>query len=160
VLTNSLISGQGWAGTNGNISGDPKFVNESGGDFHPAAGSPLINSGTTIAAPGDDLDGARRDASPDIGAFEFGATPRPLLTMTVYPLGGNGTVTSSPAGITCGTVCAARFDSTTTVTLAARPDRWARFLGWQGACSGKSHCTLTLDSDEAATARFGPKPRK
>ncbi len=96
MLTNSLISGPGWAGTNGNITGDPLFVNAPGGDYHLAAGSPAINAGTTVGAPSYDLDGAPRDAQPDIGAYEFGATPRPLLTVTAEQLGGSGTVTSNP----------------------------------------------------------------
>jgi Divergent InlB B-repeat domain len=156
VLTNSLISGPGWAGKNGNITGDPGFVDASGGDYHLAAGSPTINAGTMIGAPSFDLDGARRDAQPDIGAFEFGAAPRPLLRVTAEQLGGSGTVTSSPAGINCGTTCSARFDPNTTVTLTARPDRGSRFLGWGQACSGKTRCTVTIDAAKSVTARFGP----
>ena len=82
VVTNSLISGPGWAGQNGNINGNPEFVDEPRGDYHLAPASPAINAGTTIGAPSYDLDGARRDAQPDIGAFEYGAIPRPLLTVT------------------------------------------------------------------------------
>ena len=156
VVTNSLISGPGWGGTNGNISGDPQFVDEPHGDYHLAATSPLINAGTTIGAPGSDLDGAPRDAQPDIGAFEFGGIPRPALTVTAEQLGGSGTVTSSPAGIDCGTTCSARFDPNTTVTLTATPDKGSRFLGWQHGCSGAAHCTITLNSAQSVTARFTP----
>jgi hypothetical protein len=156
VLTNSLISDPGWAGQNGNITGDPKFVDEPHGDYHLTAGSPAINAGTTIGAPSYDLDRARRDAQPDIGAFEFGATPRPLLTVTAEQLGGIGTITSSPAGINCGTTCSARFDPNTTVTLRAKPDRGSRFLGWQHGCSGKARCTIRLNSAKSITARFAP----
>jgi len=156
VLTNSLISGPGWAGTNGNINGDPLFVNAPAGDYHLTANSPAVNAGTPIGAPSDDLDGAPRDAQPDIGAFEFGAVPRPLLTVTAEQLGGSGTVTSSPAGINCGTVCSARFDPNTIVTLTARPDRGSRFLGWRHGCSGKARCTIRLNSAKSVTARFAP----
>ena len=157
VLTNSLISDPYWAGTNGNINGDPLFVNAPAGDYHLTAGSPAVNAGTTIGAPTDDLDGALRDAQPDIGAFEYGATPRPLLTVTAEQLGGSGTVTSSPAGINCGTTCSARFDPNTTVTLTARPDKGSRFLGWQHGCSTKTRCTIALNSAQSVTARFAPK---
>ena len=156
IVTNSLISGPGWAGTNGNLTGDPKFLSEANGDFHLAAGSPLINVGTTLGAPSDDLDGAARDSQPDIGAFEFGAVPRPLLSVTAEQLGGSGTVTSSPVGIACGSTCSARFDPTAVVTLTSKPDRGSRFLGWQNGCSGKARCTVSLDSVQSATARFGP----
>ena len=156
VVTNSLISGPGWAGTNGNISGDPLFVNAPAGDYHLTAGSPAINAGTTIGAPGYDLGGAPRDSTPDIGAFEFDAVPRPPLTVTAVQLGGSGTVTSSPAGINCGTACSARFDPNTTVTLTAKPDKGSRFLGWQHGCSGKGRCTITIDGAKSVTARFAP----
>ncbi len=156
VLTNSLISGFGWAGSNGNITGNPEFVNEQAGDYHLAVGSPAVNAGTTIGAPAYDITGAPRDGQPDIGAFEFGATPRPLLTVTAEALGGSGVVTSSPAGISCGTTCGARFDPGTTVVLSAKPDRGYRFLGWSGGCSGKARCTLGLTSPQSVIARFAP----
>ncbi|MGA9762861.1 MAG: choice-of-anchor Q domain-containing protein [Gaiellaceae bacterium] len=157
VLTNSLISGLGWAGANGNINSDPLFVNASAGDYHLMAGSPAINAGTTIGAPGFDLGGARRDAQPDIGAFEFGAVSRPVLAVIAEQLGGSGTVTSSPAGINCGTACSARFDPNTTVTLSAKPAAGSRFLGWQHGCSGKGRCTIKLNSAKSVTARFTPR---
>jgi hypothetical protein len=111
-------------------------------------------------APTLDFNWARRDAQPDMGAFEYGTVPSPLLTVTVYALGGGGTVSGSPTGLACGTGCSAHFDPHSTVTLSARPDRWSRFLGWQGSCSGKGGCTLTLDTDKTDTARFGLKTRK
>jgi hypothetical protein len=157
VVMNSLISGPGWAGTNGNITGDPLFVDEPHGDYHLSAGSPAINAGTTIGAPSDDLDGAQRDAQPDIVAFEFGAAPRPLLTVTAAELAGSGTVTSSPAGINCGTACGARFDRNTTVTLTATPGSESAFSRWSGGgCSGTGSCTVMMSSDQTVTATFVP----
>lgn len=156
-VANSLISGPGWAGSNGNINANPGFVNEAGGDYHLAAGSPAINAGTTIGAPAFDFDGARRDAQPDIGAYEYGTAPRPLLTVTVYPLGGNGTITSNPAAIGCGTTCSAQLDANSKITLTAKPDSRSRFLGWKGVCSGTRRCTVRLTRSKSVTARFGPR---
>ena len=44
-------------------------------DAHLQTGSPAIDHGTPTGAPSDDLERAARDAKPDIGAYEFGATP-------------------------------------------------------------------------------------
>jgi hypothetical protein len=159
VVMNSLISGPGWAGSNGNINADPEFLNEAGGDHQLTAGSPAINAGTTTGAPPDDIDGALRDSTPDIGAYEYGAVPRPLLTVTVEQLGGSGTVTSGPAGIACETGCSARFDANTTVTLAAAPASGSVFAGWSGGgCSGTGTCTVTMGADQTVTATFIPPP--
>jgi hypothetical protein len=158
VVMNSLVSGPAWAGSNGNINANPDFVNEPAGDYHLAADSPAINAGTTIGAPAYDIDGARRDSRPDIGAYEYAAAARPLLTVTLEPLGGNGTITSSPAGIKCETTCSAQFDPGTRVTLAVKPDRRSRFLGWGGACSSRQpRCTITINGGKTVTARFGPQ---
>src|SRR5438094_625219 len=67
----------------------------------------------------------------------------------------SGTVTSSPAGIACGTACATTYDSGTAVTLTATPASYATFDGWTGGgCSGTGPCTLTLTADTTVTARF------
>ena len=64
----------------GNISSDPQFVNYTGtalGDYHLKAGSPAIDSGTTLNAPSIDLDGGVRPVGSgyDIGCYEYGTTP-------------------------------------------------------------------------------------
>jgi hypothetical protein len=157
VVMNSLISGPGWAGSNGNINGNPQFVSQAAGDYRLATASPAINAGSTIGAPLDDFDGAWRDAQPDIGAFEFGAVPRPMLTVTAEEVAGSGTVTSSPAAINCGTGCRARFDRNTMVTLTATPGSESAFAGWSGGgCSGTGSCTVMMSSDQTVTAIFVP----
>src|SRR4029077_3552256 len=68
---------------------------------------------------------------------------------------GSGTVTSSPAGIDCGTACTATYDSGTVVTLTATPAANATFDGWTGGgCSGTGPCTLTLTAHTTVTASF------
>jgi N-acetyl-anhydromuramyl-L-alanine amidase AmpD len=69
---------------------------------------------------------------------------------------GSGTVTSAPSGINCGSVCAANFPGGTFVTLTATPANGSVFIGWGGACSGTSTCSLTLNSSQSATANFNP----
>ncbi len=61
----------GFAG-NGNFDADPQFVsNTVPFDLRLTAGSPCIDAGTANGAPPFDRAGNLRDASPDIGAFEF-----------------------------------------------------------------------------------------
>src|SRR5437870_771108 len=60
--------------------------------------------------------------APVSAATPVTATFPPALVLTVSKVGaGAGTVTSSPAGITCGATCAASFTSGTAVTLTAAP---------------------------------------
>ena len=76
------------------------------------------------------------------------------LSVTLEGLGG-GTVTSSPAGINCGTACATTYDSGTVVTLTARPDSLSTFGGWRGGgCSGTGPCTVTLTGNTTVSADF------
>jgi hypothetical protein len=57
---------------------------------------------------------------------------------------GSGSVTSTPAGITCGANCTATFDPGQSLTLEATPDSGSRFAGWSLACSGNTPtCTFT-----------------
>ncbi len=68
---------------------------------------------------------------------------------------GSGVITSSPAGINCGSACSATYDIGTMVTLTATPDATSTFSGWSGGvCSGTGTCTLTMDAAKSATATF------
>jgi Ca2+-binding RTX toxin-like protein len=71
---------------------------------------------------------------------------------------GNGTVTSSPAGIDCGAKCSADFTTGSKVTLVARPDAGWTLGGWSGACSGTGPCTVTMDAAKSVQADFLPPP--
>jgi Divergent InlB B-repeat domain len=67
---------------------------------------------------------------------------------------GNGTVTSSPSGISCPSVCTMNYSSGTPVTLTATPAGGATFNGWGGACTGNGSCMVTMNSIESVTAMF------
>jgi Divergent InlB B-repeat domain len=67
---------------------------------------------------------------------------------------GNGTVTSTPSGINCGTSCLSNFTAGATVTLNATPDAGFTFSGWTGGCSGTAACSLTLSANASVTANF------
>jgi List-Bact-rpt repeat protein len=68
---------------------------------------------------------------------------------------GNGTVTSSPAGINCGSTCSALFNSGTVVILTAIPATGSTFAGWSG--TGCSTGTVTMNADTTCTATFNPE---
>ena len=76
--------------------------------------------------------------------------------LTVTKAGaGSGTVTSSPAGINCGTACAASYASGTVVTLTASPSSGSVFAGWSGACTGAgSTCQVSMNAAKTVTATF------
>ena len=91
------------------------------------------------------------------GGCEEGGTEFPL---TVTKEGsGEGTVTSSPAGIECGSECEAEFEEGTEVTLSASPEAGSEFSGWSGAgCSGTGTCVVTMEEAEEVTATFDEEP--
>lgn len=65
-----------------------------------------------------------------------------------------GTVTSSPAGISCPGKCTETFASGTVIKLTPAPAKGSYFAGWSGACKGTSTCSVTLTSNRTATATF------
>jgi len=79
-----------------------------------------------------------------------------MAQLTVVDQGtGTGTVTSSPAGINCGTACSANFSIGTQVTLTATPASGSSFAGWSGGnCSGTATCVVTLNTNQKVTATF------
>jgi YD repeat-containing protein len=70
--------------------------------------------------------------------------------------GGAGTVTSTPAGIACGTACTAAFVVHTTVTLTAVPATGIVFTGWAGAADCADG-VVTLNVDTTCDAIFVPR---
>ena len=83
------------------------------------------------------------------------------FTLTVTLTGdGSGTVTGSPGGIACTTgssvMCTASYPSTpvTMVTLTAAAMTGSVFIGWGGACSGTSTCSVTMSQAQSVTAQF------
>ena len=96
----------------------------------------------------------------DEEAFLYGFGPagagQSLGVSTTGP--GAGTVTSSPAGINCGSACEADFSSGATVALAATPGPGSVFSGWSGACSGTGSCQVEMTAAKAVSAEFALAP--
>jgi Divergent InlB B-repeat domain len=66
-----------------------------------------------------------------------------------------GTVTSGPAAINCGTACSSDYVINTTVTLTAAPNLGSLFTGWTrcDTVSG-STCTVRVTAARSVTASF------
>jgi hypothetical protein len=98
----------------------------------------------------------------------IGAAPTPVIAamgLTIYGSGA-GTVTSTPAGLSCSSSCVADV-STPAVTLTATAGANSTFIGWQvgtqpnTGCNTTGPCNLTgvLPGGDGATAIFLPTPR-
>lgn len=113
MIHSSIIAQSNFAGVNGNIQADPKFVDPAQSDFHLQASSLAIDAGTSIGAPSTDLDGlARPEGHIDIGAYEFAGAVRPTpvaLTPTPAP--------SAPKPTPSPTVTKATVKTVTTKTI-------------------------------------------
>ncbi len=77
-------------------------------------------------------------------------------SLTVAKAGtGGGRVVSSPAGISCGSVCSAGLTLGSTVTLTAIPSSGSIFTGWSDACAGiAAAANVTVSADMSCTATF------
>ena len=88
-------------------------------------------------------------------AIEPAPDPGSVFTLTVVLAGsGGGTVTSSPAGINCGSDCAETYPEGTAVTLTPTTAAGSVFAGW----SGDTECddgVVTMDADHSCTAAAG-----
>ena len=72
---------------------------------------------------------------------------------------GHGTVTSDPAGISCGNDCSEDFDAAQVVTLTAVADSGSDFIGWMGnvpfqCMYNDAPCSLTMSRDRDVWAMF------
>jgi hypothetical protein len=96
----------------------------------------------------------RMDGTKTVKAYFEGSYP--LKVVKVSRNKGAGTVTSTPAGIDCGTACKADFPLGTQVTLTAKADQGSVFLGWAPAsvCSGTAACNVTTDKAQTVQAIF------
>ena len=92
---------------------------------------------------------------PAAAQFTPPVTPVSQHTLSVSKTGGgSGTVTSTPAGISCGATCTADFAEGTIVTLTPTADAGSTFGSWGGACGGSGACTVSMTEASSLTANF------
>jgi len=153
----------------GEIDGTPDvpFLSSESGtsspDVRDARGTPDIplfpsDSAEPDAPPVRDA-GGNVDApvAEEAGSLVDGSSPNDgsVSSLSVAKSGaGGGSVTSSPAGIDCGSACAVDFSTGTVVTLTATADAISTFSGWSGACSGTASCVVSVDTARFVTANF------
>ena len=83
------------------------------------------------------------------------AKSRPGTAVLSVDKRGAGTVTSAPAKIHCGKVCAATFVAKTKVHLAAHAKPGWQFKRWTGACRGSHRaCDVRMGVDRKVGAKF------
>lgn len=144
-------------GANNGYQGIQLLQGNGDGTFQPVQDY-LAGAGNFIWQPAvADFD---QSGAPDIALLNFQNSILVLLNqgpaLTVALAGtGSGSVTSSPAGISCPATCSANFLKVgTPVTLTATPGAGSRFVGWGGACSGTGSCVVTMSQAESVTATF------
>ena len=81
-----------------------------------------------------------------------------LITYTVNAAkagNGSGSITSAPAGISCGATCSTSYNYNTPITLTASADTGSTFTDWQGDCTANgSSCSTTATGARNVTATF------
>jgi hypothetical protein len=78
--------GTGWFTGLGNIQLDPMFVDSANNDYHLNIGSPCIDKGTNVGAPGTDIDGDTRPIDGDgdgVAIVDMGADESPFIPLGV-----------------------------------------------------------------------------
>ncbi len=134
------------SGTSVTLTASP----DSGSTFDGWTGGGCSGTATTCTVT---MDQAR-----NVTATFSNTSPTPTMrTLSVLKQGGGtGTVTSSPAGISCGATCSTTFTDGTSVTLSATPDSGSTFAGWDGeGCTGTGTCTVVMSQAREVTATFG-----
>ena len=89
-------------------------------------------------------------------ATPSGVSPSSMFNLAASKSGtGTGLVSSSPAGIDCGTTCSYTYLAGTVVTVATTPSSGSTFRGWSGGgCSGTAPCTLIGNGSVTVVATF------
>ena len=88
------------------------------------------------------------DANAAVAAAKGGAINQMPMSVALYG-NGHGSVTSSPAGINCGTqsgtACSTRFAKNASISLQATPAAGYQFSSWYGPCNNSSPtCNVSM----------------
>ena len=151
------VQNTGGGTLSGNASTSAPFSIVSGGSYSLGAGaSQIVTVRFSPASAGAFMGNVTFTGAGGATGTVTGTGVSSTFTLTVTKAGsGSGTVTSSPAGINCGSDCTESYNSSTSVTLTASPASGSTFAGWSGGgCSGTGTCTVTMNADTTITATF------
>jgi hypothetical protein len=145
----------------GTVTSNPAGIN-CGADCSESYASGTVVALTATPAGGSTFGGWSGDADCSDGSVTMNASRSCTATfdtqayaLTVSRLGtGSGTVTSSPAGISCGADCSELYAPGTVVSLTATPALGSSFAGWSGGCAGIGNCLVAMDADISVAAGF------
>jgi hypothetical protein len=138
----------------------------SSGPFNEIAQVPMgvtsysdtaVSAGVTYCYQVAALEGGLVSAFSNLAcASPSGVAPSSMFNLAAAKAGtGTGLVSSSPAGIVCGTTCSYNYLAGTVVTVATTPSSGSVFRGWSGGgCTGTATCTLTGNGSVTVTATF------
>lgn len=84
---------------------------------------------------------------------------QPQQQLTVSHSGTDGIVESDVPGVYCSRTCVSSWGAGSEVELVATASPGSRFVGWSGACSGRSPCFVTVDRATNVTAAFSVATR-
>lgn len=118
----------------------------------PAVGSCNFTSGT--CQPTFTSSKVVRGDLDDTAAFVHATVPLSISTQ------GSGTVTSLPAGITCGATCGSQFGYGATVTLTGTPASGWQLLEWSGDCASvmAGQCVVKMNGPRTVASKFAALP--
>jgi subtilisin family serine protease len=140
------------------------YLGTSQASPHAAAAAAILLQARPTLTP-DQIEAILQASGKPVADWRTGrVTPRidvmaalnlPLVphTLTVSKAG-SGTVTSSPAGIDCGSSCSHTYDFGAMVTLRSSAAKGFAFSRWSGDCFGVGACTLSMGADHSTTAIF------
>jgi uncharacterized delta-60 repeat protein len=158
----SLTVGKTGSGA-GSVASSPGGISCGSTCSAPYAAVPVTL--TAIAAPGSSFAGWSGPCSGMGSCTVAMGSDRAVLArfesdkMLALTKAGNGvgTVTSNPAGISCGAACAHTFKYGTVLKLTAAATPRSAFKGWSGACSGTEACTVTMSAARSVAATFAAR---
>lgn len=150
---------------NGTVAGTPAGINCSGGctlsltsgttvDLMATAASGWSFAGFSGACTGSTCQVTLASNASVTALFTQNPPPQEQLNLAIS---GSGTVTSSPAGISCPSTCTASFVAGTSVDLTASAASGWSFTGFSEACTG-ANCLLSLNGNASVSAVFTQNP--